>query len=664
MNKPLKCLSYVGVASVLSLGFAQDDQFDTVIVFGNAEKEGDALVQSKEISNLQANTLQDMFQNTPSVFVSGGRDVSQMVFVNGMGSTFSNTTIDGAYQSNFYHHAGYLLIEPELLKQVGINSGAGSALDGLGALNGSIKFETKSALDLLGEKDFYGLAKVTGYSNGEGFKFSQVFANRLNDNWSLLLNGAHAELDDFEGGSGVKYANSGSDTTSYFAKLSADYEAHQFSASYENIDRTFFGFARLNYTGGFSLPSGNDRGQQSQERDVFGINYDFTPGGDLINFEADLSISSQTFNGVDNDNVGNDDDTADLDTIDLTLTNTSYVSDSTSVAYGLNIRQIDAAFQDDARVTEEEKAYGIFAQADVDLTDSFSTSFGGRFDSWDYTDSGTSDAQTDRYNFKDEKFSPNISVTYAPLDNLELSVGYAEAFRGVGIREAIYLDSNRDDAATVGVDERTLLEGEESNSLEAAVSYWADNGFYVRGSVFKQEIDNYLDEVEGQNAEFLSNIDLENKGYEISFGYEDKASYYSLTVTDNDHSSNTPETVTNSNYNLGDEGIGRFQTGRRWLATVGHKLQDQGLNLGLSAEYQEGQDETSIAGEVDVKEKKSFVVFNAFAQWDVASVDGLKVQLNVDNIFDRGYYEATYYPDDRIYEEPGRQFRLGLSYEF
>ncbi len=650
-------LAIITAAALTASLCAQDDQFDTVIVFGKTQE--DALVKSKEISNLQANTLQDIFQNTPSVFVSGGRDVSQMIFVNGMGSTFSNTTIDGAYQSNFYHHAGYLLIEPELLKQVGINSGAGSALDGLGSLNGSIRFETKSAFDLLGEEDFYGLARVTGYSNGEGFKFSQIFANRLNDNWSLLLNGSHAELDDFEGGSGVKYANSGSDTTSYFAKISADYEAHQFSASYENIDRTFFGFARLNYTNGFSLPSGNDRGQQSQKRDVFAVNYDFAPGGDWINFEADLAVSSQIFNGVDNNNVGNDDDRAALDTIDLSLTNTSYVSDSTSVAYGVNVRQIDAAFQDDAKVTEEEKAYGIFAQADVDFSDSFSTSFGGRFDSWDYTDSGTSDAQLDRYNFKDEKFSPNISVTYAPLDNLELSVGYAEAFRGVGIREAIYLDANRGTSA-----QKAALEGEESSNLEASVSYLADNGFYARGSVFKQQINNYLDEVEGQNEDFLSTIDHKNEGYELSFGYENEAFYYSLTVTDNDHSSNTPQTTINNNYNLGAEGIGRFQTGRRWLAIVGSNFQDQGLNLGLTAEYQEGQDETSIAGERDVKEKKSFVVFNAFAEWDVASVDGLKVQLNIDNIFDRGYYEATYYADESIYEEPGRQFRLGLSYEF
>lgn len=174
--------------SGLTLTMAQE-QFDAVVVLGTSQDESEVGVADSEISTIEPATLEDLFQNTPSVLVNGGRAQAQQIFVNGIESTFSNVTVDGAPQGNLYHHASTVMIEPELLKQVGINSGAGTALDGLGALNGSIQFETKSAFDFLGEQDFYGMTKAIYYNNPNGYKVSQTLAARLNDNWAVLLSG-------------------------------------------------------------------------------------------------------------------------------------------------------------------------------------------------------------------------------------------------------------------------------------------------------------------------------------------------------------------------------------------------------------------------------------------------------------------------------------------
>jgi len=94
----------------------------------------------------------DVFRNETSVNVGGSVGISQKLYVRNVGEDLLNITVDGAEIAEaVFHHAGRVTVEPELLKRVEVEAGAGSAAAGPGALGGSVKFTTKDPKDLLKE---------------------------------------------------------------------------------------------------------------------------------------------------------------------------------------------------------------------------------------------------------------------------------------------------------------------------------------------------------------------------------------------------------------------------------------------------------------------------------------------------------------------------------
>src|SRR5690606_36828255 len=118
----------------------------------------------------------------PTVSVGGSNKISQKIYVRGIEDTLLNVTIDGATQAGYlFHHQGRLAIEPDLLKQVEVSAGAGSATNGPGALGGAIRFVTKDPLDLLRPGEQIGALLKAGYvTNTKGYKASTNLFGRIN----------------------------------------------------------------------------------------------------------------------------------------------------------------------------------------------------------------------------------------------------------------------------------------------------------------------------------------------------------------------------------------------------------------------------------------------------------------------------------------------------
>ena len=74
----------------------------------------------------------------------GSLPAAQNSMLVGLEDTLMNVTIDGAQQAGYlFHHQGRVGIEPDIIKSVEAEAGTGAATAGLGALAGSVKFETK-----------------------------------------------------------------------------------------------------------------------------------------------------------------------------------------------------------------------------------------------------------------------------------------------------------------------------------------------------------------------------------------------------------------------------------------------------------------------------------------------------------------------------------------
>lgn len=110
--------------------WAQDtdnEGFLGVIRIGSPEAQallGNDTVTEEEIEGRNPSTIADVFDGESSVTVSGGASLAQKVFVNGIEESLLSVTIDGARQNkSAFHHAGNVLLDPELLKQVEISRG-------------------------------------------------------------------------------------------------------------------------------------------------------------------------------------------------------------------------------------------------------------------------------------------------------------------------------------------------------------------------------------------------------------------------------------------------------------------------------------------------------------------------------------------------------------
>jgi hemoglobin/transferrin/lactoferrin receptor protein len=90
--------------------------------------------------------------------------------VRGFEDVLLNVTLDGAPQAGeLYHHQGRLQLEPEFIRSIQLDAGAGAATAGAGALTGALAVTTKDAFDLLEARPRAGRpsTRATASFNGE-----------------------------------------------------------------------------------------------------------------------------------------------------------------------------------------------------------------------------------------------------------------------------------------------------------------------------------------------------------------------------------------------------------------------------------------------------------------------------------------------------------------
>lgn len=511
----------LAIASVLAAPAAVADEavteLGTIEISGERMANDVTVIPEERLDHYQASDLADVFASDPEVSVGGGQGLAEKVYIRGFVDSQVNVSIDGATQAgSLFHHTGRISVEPELLKQVEVQAGAGRATDGAGALAGAIRFETKDPTDLLRDgEDLGALVKLGYFSNTDGYRASTHLFGRLSDDWSALVSLSQSDHDNYEDGAGNEVEATESKQQLGFAKLVGEIgEAQTLRLSYEQHTDEGDRAQRPNWI----VSSWNTAYPIEIERDTVTLNYELNPAYnevlalDVTVYHSESEMEQNIFDRWgrylgNTRSVGGD------------IRNTSRLGSHT-LTYGVDYRddEVTAGYAADPTAEKETgDVLGVYLQDDYAITDRLLLSAGLRYDRYTLTDNNDQD-------FDDDSVSPNVSVAYRVLPELNVYAGYAEAFRGPTPHGAFKLEGSSNDPD---------LEAEEARNTELGFDF-TRGGFLLSGKVYRSEIDNAIGDQLFGPVVFTNLGDVESDGFLISAGYVWQAVTASLSYHNND----------------------------------------------------------------------------------------------------------------------------------
>lgn len=606
------------------------------------------IITAEELENTQAVDLEDIFRDQPDVIVGGGQIGGQKVYVRGLEDALLNLEIDGAPQvGTTFHHQSKFGVEPDLLKAVAIEPGVGRATDGSGALGGSLKFETKDAVDLLEPgRDFGAILRSAYYTNSRGYKEGLTVFGNLSECLSYIASFSYLNIDDYEDAHHNRVDQTSAIQRNGFVKVSGDFQnGHTFDLSYEHYENGGPWGRRANIAGSLLGTAREPDTSVELARDTAILNYGFNaPDNDWLDldFTAYYTDNTSDFDYVD---PALDNEHTSIESLGFDLRNTSRFAGHT-VTYGLDYRHDD--YHADGWATqsspnlysgkEDVDIFGVYLQDDWQIIEQLLFTFGARFDDYDYTD------QFDQ-NFSDSSVSPNATLVYSPVECLDFHAGYSEAFRGVQPGEVYLNGSGPLPSFPPSTRNAPDMKPEKAENAELGVRY--DNGsLFASASVFRTKINNVIPIVDNPRT----NIgDLESDGYELMLGY--RCNGFSARVG-----------VSESNPSLDGQDIDVINgiavaTGTSWVAALDYTHPDWGISCGYDVRFVEELNN-------DVISKKSYFIHGLYANWTPGFAPDLTLGVAVHNLFNKAYVDQASLYNGFGYEEPGRDVRFSATYRF
>jgi len=646
------------------------------------------VVTPEALEKYQANDLADVFRHVPSVSVGGSVGIAQKIYIRGLEDTYLNVTVDGALQTGtLFHHIGRVSIEPELLKEVVVQAGAGEATSGAGAIGGAIRFKTKNADDLLDYGEQFGALARASYFSNDGEKLSVTGYGKLTDDWGFLGSFVHVDRDEMEDGDGNKINHTSAQQQLAFIKLDGQLtDSQTLTFSYENRKEEADVAQRPNWIAGPNDPVFPVDG----ERNTFVLNHTFQTS-DLINLESTfyytesevVQDTSERVRGSWGDYLGA------TESYGLDIRNTSNVGQHT-MTYGVDHRidKSSSKYLDKTlgpawawdpsvlRFEEEGKVSGIYLQNHWQATDALLVSFGVRYDRYELEEKTKGD-EANNIDVDSNGWSPNIGFNYSFTDNWKLSAGYAEAMRGKEVGDAFTLEHRPGRVAF-----QQGLDPEKVKNTEIGLKF--DNGaLMASATVYRTKINDVIFEQDGrgpfpEDSFYFENIgELETDGYELMLGYTwDNLSAITSFVHNKSHIDRGAGNEPLAGYE--HRGLGNSR-GDEWNLDISYQLSNE-WDMGWHVTYVNDLNNLrvlqrnlelgeNVAGATINKD--SYVVHDVSVRWKPSK--DLTLDFAVHNLFDKDYRDHSTVGDytniagwENVVgnDEAGRDVRLTASYVF
>lgn len=636
---PLTCwLSLLATCCATARAGQPDDTqtLDPVVVAATPGQDTNTVVRAKRIELEQANSVRDLFKQTPEVHVSGGMSAAQKLYVRGISERMLSITIDGATQPEAaYHHMGQLMIEPELVKRIEVESGTGAATAGPGALAGALRFGTKSASDLLKpDEQAAGLIKAGYQSAAHATKLSAMAFGRIGEQIELLLSSTQLKTDAYRDGHGDDVPHSGSDASHAFLKAGLRMAPGQrMELSHEQREEEGLWNKRTNL-----LPTSfNAPTRERTRRESTVLNYSHLGDNDWLDLQvtaflndnkADLGLEQGSPDKLGTRSQG------------LNISNTATLGIN-RLSYGFNHRSDTgyAVVASGAQPDETARVNGLFVEDRMDLTTQWQLTLGSRYDRYTYTD-----MLSQRYS--SQGASPSASLAFKPVESLTLRATHARALRGVGIVEP-FLKQYQTNASHI-VPERA-----RNTELNAT---WSQGPWQLVGTVFRQNIDNFI----GYDDKRTNLGNVVTRGFSASASYKVPIWSASLGVSQAKPTLDGQALTQDNSLLLGNS------DGRTWVAQIDYKLPATHMTLGWSSRLVEKLTHVPAG----TAPRDGYDVHDAYGQWQPTGKDDFALTLTVRNIFNKFYYEQSSFGYLASWgtvagmPEPGRDVRVSAAWRF
>lgn len=609
---------------------------------------GNTSVTSEELEDRNASSMADVFDGKSQITSSGGAAIAQKVFVQGIEESLLSVTIDGARQNkSVFHHSGNVLMDPALLKQVGISAGLAPADAGPGGLGGLIAYETADAVDLLEPEDtFGGFLSLTGTNNEQRGTLA-LFGTA--GNFEYLLSGTRTAGEDYVDGDGNTVDGTEADLTDYLVK---------FAYNWNDGSRLEFAASQTEDTGVRAAQAG-PLGLYFARPDfesVTGVDNVFTDAHSRRNSytltytrDAQDSWFDPTFQ------LSYNEQEADLSGVEGENTSFSGTfKNDFAIGNGKLSAGVDFFYDTAKGQTNADSPYdfhgeetlhntGVFAQLRQDLGSRVSVSYGARADFQEFEGA-------DGSTFTDSGLSGNASIDILLTDQWSLNAGYATTWGGYELGEA----------ALVNFFTPWTYGGFRTSSSDSArVGLRFENGPWdVQVALFQTNIDD-LSAVLPSSGDRAALSNVETRGIDASLGYVWGSGYARLNYTFADVTIDGETAGTTAYY------IGR---------PVGHMIglesawdvNDQ-FRIGGTAEIAlENPDTEDESAGTDAL--PGYEVLNLFAEYVPRKFDNISIRVDISNVFDQTFARRSSdgigYDAVVALNEPGRTFGLTTRIEF
>lgn len=269
--------------------------------------------------------------------------------------------------------------------------------------------------------------------------------------------------------------------------------------------------------------------------------------------------------------------------------------------------------------------FSAYVQNQISLTEQFKVLLGGRFDSFDID---VNDIRANgQFARKDTEFTPRLGAIYKPAENMSFYASYSETFLPRSGDQFLSLNLNQ-----------SQTEPQKTENLEAGLKWDIRLGLSFTGAVFEVDRSSVLT-VDPDNSDVLDVIDGSTvKGFELQIQGD---------ITDNwsvnagySYLNGNVEDLSGDGTAGGNDGNEPRQTPKNMFHLWNNVQVSGALGFGLGATYQDSY----FAREDNSVQVPDYIRFDAAAYYDVS--DGIRLQVNVENLLDTNYYPAAHSNDN------------------
>lgn len=687
---------YVGAEQV-DLGAVNFDgqlKLDEVMVWGTQVRASSIDIPEETLAIKQADHISDLLRTIPGVDVGGAHSLNQRITIRSMDDKDLRISIDGANQNTYmYHHMGNLQIHADILQSVDVEVGTNSIING--GLGGAVRFETKSAKQLLRDGENFGVRLQTTYADNSGSSNAITGYGRLGGSIDWLAYYNTIDRDNYEvggnqikGGDGneipgtngsVKGLEGELDDT--LLKLGWDISDYQrFELGYEKYkdegdysQRPDMGLATgIGIANNLSIPL---LWPTEFTRDTMTLNYGLEWGGHS-QLRASLFTNESTLNRDEAgwlinpnfaDSAGYIEGKAKNSGLNL-LSETA--TDIHLLTYGVEIIHYDTDYKanyfngSNDKSDERATSQAVFIQDLIQVTDKLALTPGIRYDSYDIDSAVVDDSFS--------RISGAIAAEYALTETILVKLSTTQLFKGPEIGE-VFVGAGLFDSSNPNIEEESGLNTEFSLAFEDRI--FGAEQFLAGITVFQTDIDDYIYDyatpppsVGGRR--WKDNIgDMRVYGVESYIGYNTGEFRALLTYA-------VSKSDLNADSEYGSLEGARLdrQQGDTLSFNIDYNIPLMNLALHWDSLFVSNLESSKDLGGASLdNSKKGFDVHNISMRWSAISNTGLALTLGVDNVFDEFYASQSsrtglsFHP--RFGElnlqdfEPGRNIKMTVSYD-